>query len=89
MMSMIPSITLIVTMVSTIGVSVSLLFLPAIIELKKPKDAGPRSISDSLLQMRLRNLITALFNVEDELKFDSQLIDKIGNFLCFLPNLEA
>ncbi|MCL5949487.1 MAG: hypothetical protein M1490_03305 [Candidatus Bathyarchaeota archaeon] len=64
------------------------MFLPAIIELKKPKDAGPRLITDSFAQMHLSALKTALLNIEDELKFDSQLSGKIGNFLRFIPNLE-
>jgi hypothetical protein len=37
--------TLIVTLVVIIVIFVALLFLPAIIELKKPKDDGPRVIS--------------------------------------------
>jgi len=86
---MIPNLaTLIVTLVSAVGLSVSLLFLPALIELRKPKDAGPRSICDSFLQMRLRTLKTDLFNLEDDWKFESQPIDKLENSLFFIPNLE-
>ncbi len=39
-------VTLIVILVVAIIIFVALLFLPAIIELKKPKDAGPRVIID-------------------------------------------
>jgi hypothetical protein len=35
-----------VALVAASVVSVGLLFLPAIIEMKKPRDAGPRSIDD-------------------------------------------
>jgi competence protein ComGC len=38
--------TLIVTLIVIIVIFVVLLFLPAIIELKKPKDAGPRVLID-------------------------------------------
>lgn len=81
--------TLIAALATTTVLSVVLLFLPAIVELKKPKDAGPRLITDSFAQMRLSTLKTALFNIEHELKFDSQLVGRIGNFLCSIPNLEA
>jgi hypothetical protein len=81
--------TLIVALATTTILSVALLFLPAIIELKKPKDAGPRLITDSFAQIRLSALKTALLNIEEELKFDSQLVSKIGSFLGFIPNLEA
>ena len=80
---------LITTSIALASMTTLLMFIPAIIELKKPLDAGPRLIPDSSIQMRLSALKTALFNIEDELKFDSQLLGKIGNFLCFIPNLEA
>jgi hypothetical protein len=80
--------TLIVTLVGTIVIFVALLFLPAIIELKKPKDAGPRVIID-FEQICLSDLKTSLQNVEEDLKFDSQLTSKIRVFLRFIPNLEA
>jgi hypothetical protein len=38
--------TLIVALVVIIVIFVALLFLPAIIELNKPKDAGPRVLID-------------------------------------------
>jgi hypothetical protein len=80
--------TLIVTLVVTIVIFVALLFLPAIIELKKPKDAGPRLIID-FGQICLSDLKTSLQNIEEDLKFDCQLTSKIGVFLRFIPNLEA
>jgi uncharacterized membrane protein YcaP (DUF421 family) len=80
--------TLIVTLVVTIVIFVALFFLPAIIELKKPKDAGPRVIID-FGQICLSDLKTSLQNVEEDLNFDSQLTSKIGVFLRFIPNLEA
>jgi hypothetical protein len=38
--------TLILTLIMIIVIFVALLFLPAFIEFKKPKDAGPRVIFD-------------------------------------------
>ena len=81
--------TLLAALATTTILSSALLFLPAIIELKKPKDAGPRFITDSFAQFRLSTLKIVLLNIEEELKFDVQLPSKIGRFLCFIPNLEA
>jgi hypothetical protein len=54
-------------------VSVGLLFLPAIIELKKPRDAGPRLIDDVLGQNS--SIKTSLLNIEDEPKKYRRLDD--------------
>jgi hypothetical protein len=67
---MIPSfITLIIAIAAT-AIVVLLMFLPAIIELKKPKDAGPRLITDSFEQKRSHNIKKDLADAEDKLKID-------------------
>ena len=81
-------ITLLVALTAITTMAI-FMFLSAIFKLKKPKDAGPRLITDSFAQIRLSALKTALLNIEEELKFDSQLASKIGSFLRFIPNLEA
>jgi hypothetical protein len=53
-------LTLIAALSLATIVSLVLLFLPAIIELKKPKDAGPRLIADSIEQMHSHNLKTVI-----------------------------
>jgi hypothetical protein len=44
---MIPSIETLLAALTTSSVAFTLIFLPAMIELKRPKDAGPRQIDDS------------------------------------------
>jgi hypothetical protein len=68
-------------------VSVGLLFLPAIVELKKPRDAGPRLIADVLGQNR-SSIKTSLINIEDESKLDFQL-DDIEDYPCAIKNMKA
>jgi hypothetical protein len=46
-------------------VSVGLLFLPSIIEMKKPRDAGPRLIDDLVIQ---NSLPTKKTPIDDEPK---------------------
>jgi hypothetical protein len=86
---MIPSFITLFTAVPTAAIVIMLMFLPAIIELKKPQDAGPRSITNFPTNWHLSALKMDLFDIEDELKLDSSLVGKVGSFLSFIPNLES
>jgi hypothetical protein len=66
-----------------------LMFLPAVIELKKPKDAGPRLINDNIAKIRISTLKIPITNIEEEQKFDSQSTINIASFLYLIPNLEV
>ncbi len=85
---MIPLIPLIATIPAT-ALVVTLMFLPALIELKRPRDAGPRLIANSFAPWRLISLKSVLSDIEEEVKFDSKLDSRIAIFLNFVPNLEA
>jgi|WetSurMetagenome_2_1015567.scaffolds.fasta_scaffold1308838_1 hypothetical protein len=85
---MIPLIPLLVAFPLTAIVFI-LMFLPALIEVKRPQDAGPRLITTSFTKLRLHTLRTVLSDIEEELNFDSQLASKIAIFLAFIPNLET
>jgi hypothetical protein len=67
-----------------------IVFLPAIIELKKPKDCGPRMITD---QVPNRGLTTApvfhLINIDEDQKFARSLFKRLAKIVEFLPNLEV
>lgn len=69
-----------------------IMLLPALFELKRPKDAGPRKIMDSMIPVRQFQLeqIISLVNVEKEkLGLNQVLVKKIVEIIAFLPNLEA
>ena len=61
------------------------MLLPAFLELKKPRDAGPRIIMDNII------VIPQLQTIVEEEKFvlDHALFRKIAEILAVLPNLEA
>jgi hypothetical protein len=67
-----------------------IVFLPAIIELKKPKDCGPRMITD---QVPNGGLTTAamfhLVNIDEDQKFTRSLFKRLAKIIEFLPNLEV
>ena len=89
---MIPSPTQTAFMALILGVStfIFIMFLPALFELKKHKDAGPRLIMNDapVMQTRMRKAVL-IANVEEEDKFDQILVGKIASIMAVLPNIEA
>jgi hypothetical protein len=71
-------------------VLILILFLPAIIELKKPKDRGPRMIMAGIPEVNLSSIhVIPIANMEYEQKFDSSLILTITKIIAVLPSLEV
>ncbi len=70
-------------------VSVMLLFLPAVIELKKPKDLGPRRVKDKLGKIRIKPFKIAITNIDDKEDLDNKLTETLTNFLYRFPNIEV
>lgn len=88
---MIPNLTaIIIILIVATPILILILFLPAILELKKPKDDGPRMIMGSIpgVNMRIMHVIP-IANIEDEQKFDSSLIQTMAKILEVLPTLEV
>jgi hypothetical protein len=79
-------IILITHLIAPAAITITLMFLPAIIELKKPRDAGPRLITPSS-QTRLSGL-KILTDAEEE-KFISPLTLKTSFFPIGISNIEA
>ncbi len=74
-----------------LGVLIFIIFmlLPAIIELKNPKDPGPRIIKDSAVLDDFNMKINSVDDdVEKELKFDELIVKKVSEALAILPSLE-
>ncbi|MEM3770003.1 MAG: hypothetical protein QXG76_02300 [Candidatus Bathyarchaeia archaeon] len=60
-----------------------IMLLPAIMELKKPKDAGPK-----ILESGEQHGINLLVNMESDVKFDWTTIRRVAEIIAILPNLE-
>ena len=80
---------LIATLIITTVIVIILFFLPALIELKKPKDAGPRLIDDNIPKIRISSLKVTITDLEEEQKFIHQSTIKIADVLYTLLNLEG
>jgi len=62
-----------------------IMLLPACLELKKPRDAGPRTIMNNIIAIPQLPTI-----MEDEtIVLDQALRQKIASVIAFLPNLEV
>lgn len=61
-----------------------IMLLPAIMELKKPKDAGPK-----MLEGNEQHEIELLVNIENDVKFDWATIIRVAEIIAFLPSLES
>ena len=79
--------TLVLSLAATVTMIIILFFLPAIIELKKPKDAGPRIIIDIPAKITLSMLKIPLMDIEERQNPTYQSIIKNAAFLN-LPNIE-
>ena len=67
---------------------VILFFLPAIIELKRPKDAGPRLIKDNPAKVTLSILKIPIIDIEEGQELICQFTTKSDAFLHDFPDIE-
>jgi len=64
------------------------MFLPAVLELKKPKDAGPRRIVENDSVIHYAPKIVPIEDT-DEFPVDRSLIKRLGELISALPDLEG
>jgi hypothetical protein len=88
---MIPNLTLIIALlILGTPILILIMFLPAILELRKPKDGGPRMIMDGVLEVRMQLAgAVPLVNIEEEKRFDSSLLRPLAKIIEALPSLEV
>ena len=88
---MIPNLTSIVTLlILGTPIFILIMLLPVLVELKKPKDAGPRMIMDNVSEVPIPfTRVIPLANIEEEQKFDRALIQFLSKIIGALPSLEV
>ena len=64
------------------------MFLPAFLELRKPRDAGPRRIEGNVVSSKYQVQLASIERPEEN-EADLALIKRIVNILSVLPNLET
>lgn len=80
--------TPIITLIFGVATFILIMFLPALLELKKPRDAGPRMIMNDVAARQLQQEMKPLLRIEDEISVDQVLVKKIADIIAALPNLE-
>jgi hypothetical protein len=88
---MIPNLSSIIAILA-LGLPLLILFmlLPAILELKKPKDKGPRMIMDNISEVQIHIMHNVpIANIESEQKVDRAVLQPLAKIIAVLPNLEA
>ena len=88
---MIPNLTSIITMlILGTPILILIMLLPVLVELKKPKDAGPRMIMDNVSEVPIPIMrVIPIANIEEEQNFDSTLIQTLAKIIGVLPSLEV
>jgi len=88
---MIPNLTSIIAILFLgIPILVLIMLLPALLELKKPKDGGPRLILDNISEVQIQIMrMIPIASIEDEQKFESALIQTLAKIIEVLPSLEV
>jgi hypothetical protein len=84
-----PTPTTFIMLILGVSTFILIMLLPAILELKRPRDAGPRMIADDVhfTQPKIRSM--PIVNVEEEQRFDQVLVKRIADVIAVLPNLEV
>jgi len=83
-----PNPTTFIILMFGVSTFIFIMLLPALLELKRPKDAEPRMIADDANFTQLKTSMP-LVNVEEEQRFDQVLVKKIADIIAVLPNLEV
>jgi hypothetical protein len=91
---MIPNLDAIIALfIVAMPILIFIMFLPALVELKRPKDSGPRIIMDKIPEVKGQTThiisLQNIFNVEEELRLDHSIVQKISKIIEVLPNLEV
>ena len=76
-----------VTLFCGVVIFILVMFLPALLELRKPRDAGPRKIEGNVVS-RYRVQLAAIERSE-EFEADLVVMKKVASILSVLPNLEG
>jgi hypothetical protein len=88
---MIPNlISAILLIVLGIPALIIAVFLPPLLELRRPRDSGPRIIMEDLHVGIVGPLsVATIINIEEEHRFDRSLLPRLLKVIEVLPSLEV
>ena len=84
-----PTLTTFIILLFGVITFVLTMFLPALLELKKPRDAGPRIITENSPTWKMWNQLSISIADMEENVLKQAFTGEITNVLSVLPNLET
>ena len=76
-------------LISGVSAFVFLMLFPALLELKKPRDAGPRTIIKEMLFQTFAFRMHAIDDSQEYQQLDAVASDRLSEIISLLPNLES
>jgi hypothetical protein len=64
------------------------MLLPALVELKRPRDAGPRVILDDVSILRFYGRFVPLERIDEKIMLEQDVLRRIAEVIAFLPSLD-
>jgi len=64
------------------------MLLPALVELKRPRDAGPRMILDDVSILRFYGRFVPLERIDEKIMLEQDVLRRIAEVIAFLPSLD-
>lgn len=77
-----------ITLFCGVVIFILIMFLPAFLELRRPKDSGPRRIEENVAPSKYQAPLASMERSEEH-EADSAVIKKVASILSVLPNLET
>ena len=85
-----PTPTTLILLFFGVSTFILIMLLPALLELTKPRDSGPRIIMDDTITQQFQTKGIPLANIEVErFGLDKKIVVKIRDIIAILPNLET
>jgi hypothetical protein len=81
--------TTLITLIIGVSTFIIITFLPALLELKRPRDAGPRAMADGGVAAQSQEQVRSLTELEEQVETGQVLARKIADVISVLPDLEA
>jgi len=88
-MSTYPTPTNFTMLIFGVSAFLFIMLLPALLELKKPKDAGPRRILEDSTLNQLGIKLVSIERTEEKMELDLTIAKRIAEVMAVLPNIEA
>jgi hypothetical protein len=87
---MIPNLISTILLLLGIPTVIAIVFIPTLLELKRPRDMGPRIIMEHFNGKPTEpHALNAILKIDDDHRLNQALLFSLGRVIEFLPSLEV